>query len=139
MKQIFVTSDNVIYFYSKKQLRTIVSKNSCHFRNLFSFASSSLFLSMRKITWLNSQKRQKLEDMFSHFTDQVTKQCQQDMVLGGESIPMQTIKLKSSTISSEEGASQNHITSTACCAGYLIGPCRIEDMGFYSALFLMFF
>ena len=33
-----------------------MSKNSCHFVNLLSFASSSFFLSMKKITWLNSQQ-----------------------------------------------------------------------------------
>ena len=34
----------------------ILSENSCHFVNLLSFASSSFFLSLRKITWLNSQQ-----------------------------------------------------------------------------------
>ena len=33
-----------------------MSENSCHFVNLFSFASSSFFLNTRKITWLNSQQ-----------------------------------------------------------------------------------
>ena len=35
---------------------SILSENSCHFVNLLSFASSSFFLSLRKITWLNSQQ-----------------------------------------------------------------------------------
>ena len=43
-------------FHSKWQPRTILSENSCHFVNLLSFARSSFFLSMRKITWLNSQQ-----------------------------------------------------------------------------------
>ena len=42
--------------FTKWQPRTILSENSCHFVNLLSFASSSFFLSMRKITWLNSQQ-----------------------------------------------------------------------------------
>ena len=44
------------FFHSKRQPRTILSENSCHFVNLHSFASSSFFLSLRKITWLNSQQ-----------------------------------------------------------------------------------
>ena len=39
-----------------KRSRTILSENSCHFVNLLSFASSSFFLSMRKITRLNPQQ-----------------------------------------------------------------------------------
>ena len=31
-------------------------ENKCHFVNFLSFASSSFFLNMRKITWLNSQQ-----------------------------------------------------------------------------------
>ena len=31
------------YFHSKRQPRTILSKNSCHFMNLHRFASSSFF------------------------------------------------------------------------------------------------
>ena len=33
----------------------VLSENRCHFVNLLSFASSYFFLSLRKITWLNSQ------------------------------------------------------------------------------------
>ena len=33
----------------------VLSENRCHFVNLLSFASSYIFLSLRKITWLNSQ------------------------------------------------------------------------------------
>ena len=33
----------------------VLSKNRCHFVNLLSFPSSYIFLSLRKITWLNSQ------------------------------------------------------------------------------------
>ena len=36
--------------------RDILSENSCHFMNLLDFASSSFILSLRKITWLNSQQ-----------------------------------------------------------------------------------
>ena len=36
--------------------RTILSENSCLFVNLLSFASTSFFLSMRKIRWLNSEQ-----------------------------------------------------------------------------------
>ena len=43
-------------FHSKWQPRTILSKNNCHFLNLLSFGSSSFFLSMRKIKWLNLQQ-----------------------------------------------------------------------------------
>ena len=39
-----------------RQPRTILSENSCHFVNLLSFASSSFFFSLRKITWLNLQQ-----------------------------------------------------------------------------------
>ena len=46
----------ITYFHSKQQPRTILSENSCHLVNLLSFASSSFFLSMRKIMWLNSQQ-----------------------------------------------------------------------------------
>ena len=42
-------SQNANYFHSKRQPRTILSENSCHFVNFLSFASSSFFLSMRKI------------------------------------------------------------------------------------------
>ena len=42
-------------FYSKWEPRTNLSENSCHFVNLLTFASSYFFLSLRKITWLNSQ------------------------------------------------------------------------------------
>ena len=34
----------------------ILSESSCHFVNLVSFSSSSFFLSIRKITWLNSHQ-----------------------------------------------------------------------------------
>ena len=34
----------------------VLSENRCHFVNLLSFASSYIFLSLRKITWLNSQE-----------------------------------------------------------------------------------
>ena len=44
------------YFHSKRQPRIVLSENICHFVNLLSFASSSFFLSMRKIMWLNSQQ-----------------------------------------------------------------------------------
>ena len=44
------------YFHSKRQPRTIFCENNCHFVNLLSFASSSFFLSMRKMKWLNSQQ-----------------------------------------------------------------------------------
>ena len=44
------------YFHSKRQPRTTLSENNCHFVNLLSFASSPFFLSMRKITCLNSQQ-----------------------------------------------------------------------------------
>ena len=33
----------------------VLSENRCHFVNLLSFASSYIFLSLRKLTWLNSQ------------------------------------------------------------------------------------
>ena len=33
----------------------VLSENRCHSMNLLSFASSFIFLSLRKITWLNSQ------------------------------------------------------------------------------------
>ena len=33
----------------------VLSENRCHFVNLLSFASSYIFLSLRKIMWLNSQ------------------------------------------------------------------------------------
>ena len=42
--------------YSKKLPRTILSENSCHFVNLPSYASSSFFLNLRKIKWLNLQQ-----------------------------------------------------------------------------------
>ena len=37
-------------------LIVVLSQNNCHFVNLPSFASSSFFLSLRKIKWLNSQQ-----------------------------------------------------------------------------------
>ena len=43
-------------FHSKQQRMIILSENNCHSVNFFSFASSSFFLRMRKITWLNSQQ-----------------------------------------------------------------------------------
>ena len=43
-------------FHSKRQPRTISNENSFQFVNLLSFASSFFFLSLRKITWLNSQQ-----------------------------------------------------------------------------------
>ena len=47
----------VTIFNQKNNLSsTILSENSCHFVISFSFASSSFFLSMRKITWLNFQQ-----------------------------------------------------------------------------------
>ena len=33
----------------------VLSENRCHFVNLLSFASSYIFLSLRKVMWLNSQ------------------------------------------------------------------------------------
>ena len=44
--------------FSLKMVLGIVSliENGCHFVNLLSFASSSVFLSFRKITWLNYQQ-----------------------------------------------------------------------------------
>ena len=45
----------VYHLNSLRSYVVIVSENSCHFVNLPSFASSSFFLSLRKITWLNSQ------------------------------------------------------------------------------------
>ena len=58
--QSWANSQNDNHFHSKRQPRTILSENSCHFVNLLIFANSSFFLSLRKITWLNSPK---LEDM----------------------------------------------------------------------------
>ena len=55
-KELLAKRQTVNYFHSKRQPRTILSANSCKFVNLLSFASSSFFLSMRKITWLNSQQ-----------------------------------------------------------------------------------
>ena len=43
-------------FTQKRHPRTIFSENSCHFVNMLSFASTSFFLSLRKITWLNLQQ-----------------------------------------------------------------------------------
>ena len=43
-------------FSLKMVLGCRLSESSCHFVNLHSFASSSFFLSVKKITWLNSQK-----------------------------------------------------------------------------------
>ena len=40
-------------FSPKWQPRTILSENSCHYVNVPLFTSSSFFLSLRKITWLN--------------------------------------------------------------------------------------
>ena len=57
-KQLLVKLEkfqNDSYFYSKQHTRTILSENN-HFVYLLSFARSSFFLSMRKITWLNSQQ-----------------------------------------------------------------------------------
>ena len=51
----YLQSDN--YFHSKRQPRTILSENDCHFLNFLIFARSSFFLSMRKITWLNCQPK----------------------------------------------------------------------------------
>ena len=42
--------------HSKRQPRTIVSGNNCHFFNLLCFASSSFFISLTKITWLDPQQ-----------------------------------------------------------------------------------
>ena len=46
MTTIFTQNDNL----------GLLSENSFYFVNLHSFASSYLFLNMRKITWLNSQQ-----------------------------------------------------------------------------------
>ena len=54
--QCWANSQNDNYFHSKRQPRTILRENSCHFVNLLSFASRSFSLSMRKITWLNCQQ-----------------------------------------------------------------------------------
>ena len=54
--QSCANSQNDNYSHSKRQPMTIWSDNSCHFVNLLTFASSSFLLSMRKITWLNSQQ-----------------------------------------------------------------------------------
>ena len=54
--QSWANSQNDNYFHSKQQPRTILSENSCHFVNLPSFARSFFFLSLRKITRLNSQQ-----------------------------------------------------------------------------------
>ena len=54
--QNWANSQKDNYFHSKGQPRTILSKKSCHFVNLLSFASISFFLSLRKITRLNSQQ-----------------------------------------------------------------------------------
>ena len=48
-------SQNDNFFHSKRPPRTILSESS-HFVHLISFARSSFFLSMKKITWLNSQQ-----------------------------------------------------------------------------------
>ena len=54
--QSWANSQDDNHFHSKRPPRTILSENSCHFFNLLSFVSSSFFLSMIKITWLNSQQ-----------------------------------------------------------------------------------
>ena len=43
------------YFHSKWSLVVVLSENRCHFVSLQSFAINYFFLSLRKITWLNSQ------------------------------------------------------------------------------------
>ena len=43
-----------------------MSKNNCHFVNSLSFASSSFFLSIRKITWLKSQQTKKSRGHVEH-------------------------------------------------------------------------
>ena len=49
--QSCANSQNDYYFHSKRQPRTMLSENSCHFVNLLIvFARGSFFLSMKKIT-----------------------------------------------------------------------------------------
>ena len=55
-KELLANSQYDNYFHSKPHPRTILSGNSCHFMNLFSFANSFLFLRITKITWLNFQQ-----------------------------------------------------------------------------------
>ena len=59
IKLTTTTNDN--HFHSKRQPRTILSENSCHFVNLLSFASSSFFLSLKKnhVTQLATAKNQR--------------------------------------------------------------------------------
>ena len=57
MTTIFVQNDPRLSFWVKKK---------CHFVDMPNFASSSFFLSVRKITWLNSQQpktRAHVEDL----------------------------------------------------------------------------
>ena len=57
--QSWTNSQNDNTFHSKRQPRTILSENNCHFENLLIFASSFFFLSQRK----KNPSSQKLEDM----------------------------------------------------------------------------
>ena len=43
-------------WYIKMRIVINLSENGCHFVNLLSFASSTFFLSLRKIMWLNLQQ-----------------------------------------------------------------------------------
>ena len=60
----------------------VLSKNRCHFVNLLSFASSYIFLSLRKITWLNSQdfhlrtQNEELRCSFMYSTSEMHAQLQ---------------------------------------------------------------
>ena len=60
-----------------------MTENSCHFVNLFSFGSSSFFLSLRKITWLNSQQpktRGHVEHLGAHEIDFVKLSSKQIVI-----------------------------------------------------------
>ena len=50
-------------WYIEMRIVINLSENGCHFVNLLSFASSSFFLSLRKIMWLNSQQQQTTTDV----------------------------------------------------------------------------
>jgi hypothetical protein len=69
--QRWANSQNDNYFCSKWSYVVILRENRCHFVNLHSFESSYFFLSLRKITWLNS-KQPKTRTHVEHPTSWLT-------------------------------------------------------------------
>ena len=66
--------------FNQKSTRTILTGNICHFVNFLRSASSSFFLSLRKITWINL-KQPKTSRHVEHLNSECLRPIQNDFKL----------------------------------------------------------